>query len=431
MEMYMGLKSARTEYNLQNLKILGTLFLFILLLACLSACSGTVATAETSISLPTPTQVRLGPTSTLLPTATSEPIAIATPTLLPIPPVNENDHTRGHPEALITFLVYSDFQCPYCADFHQAWSSVQTLHPEDVRLVYRHFPLLSVHDKATLASAFAEIAGQQEKFWEMHDILFERREEWINLTPDGFKEWAVSIALELGIDPEPFNDESNVEMLQARMETAFEQGLEAGIPGTPFIFFNGLWYRLNPTTVNLEASIRLELLIQDQYSEPPQGEFVEGTLYFARLQLDRGEVVIQLFPNQAPATVASFLFLAEQGWFDGVGFHAVESGRIIESGDPTGTGLGGPGYLLLDELSDTLSFDEVGMLAMSSSGPNTNGSRFMINLVPLPHLNGSRTIFGQVVSGLEHLTALDNRDPLQDLFKPFQNQIKTITIEER
>jgi cyclophilin family peptidyl-prolyl cis-trans isomerase len=93
--------------------------------------------------------------------------------------------------------------------------------------------------------------------------------------------------------------------------------------------------------------------------------------------------------------------------------------------------LGGPGYLLFDELSETLTFDEIGMLAMSSSGPNTNGSRFFINLVPLPNLNGARTIFGRVIRGLDLLSGLNNRDALQDLFEPYELVIDSIRIEKR
>ncbi|TFH33160.1 MAG: peptidylprolyl isomerase, partial [Anaerolineales bacterium] len=153
--------------------------------------------------------------------------------------------------------------------------------------------------------------------------------------------------------------------------------------------------------------------------------------YFAHLYLDQGEILIQLYPEQAPATVASFMFLAEQGWYDRIGFHTVQAGTLVESGDPSGTGLGGPGYLLFDELSDTLNFNEIGMLAMSSSGPDTNGSRFFINLVPLPHLNGSRTIFGRVLKGLDLLMQLDERDPYLDLFEPYMLVIDTIAIERR
>lgn len=335
------------------------------------------------------------------------------------------------PDAEITLLVYSDFQCPFCAAFYQSWSQIEARHPGTIRLVFRHFPLLSLHDKADIAGAAAEVAAKNGKFWEMHDALFEGQVEWANLDREAFVKWVTQTAGAIDLDSELFlEDLSSGDELEAMVQ-AYQEGLMAGIPGTPFIFLNGEWYRLNPTPINLEASIQLELIKQRQYMAPPQVNLRSDNLLFAHLELDQGEIVIQLYPEIAPATVASFIFLAEDGWYDNMGFHSVQRGRSVESGDPTGTGLGGPGYLLLDEVSDTLNFDEIGMVAMSSVGPNTNGSRFFINLAPLPYLNGARTIFGQVIEGLDLIAALDDRDPYQDLFKPYDLVIQTIRIETR
>ena len=402
-----------------------------LLASILSGCVSGTRDIETVSPTTSLSPVLLGPTSTQTISPTPVAPVFPTPTLQPIPAINERDHSFGDPGAAITVLVYSDFQCPYCAQFYQAWKQIRTLHPEDVRLVFRHFPLLPIHDKADLAGTAAEIGAQEDHFWELHDILFERQQEWVDLDREGFAEWLIAVASELELDPELFLIELSSGKYQAAMSTAYQTGIEAGIPGTPFIFMNGVWYRLNPTAINLEASIRLELLKTKQYVEPPQIELTEGTLYFAHIELDQGEIIVQLFPELAPATLASFIFLAEQGWYDEIGFHTVQPNSLVESGDPTGTGLGGPGYLLLDEISDTLSFDEIGMLAMSSSGPNTNGSRFFINLTPLPHLNGSRTIVGHVISGLELIMGLNERDPLDDLFKPYELVIQAIRIERR
>jgi cyclophilin family peptidyl-prolyl cis-trans isomerase/predicted DsbA family dithiol-disulfide isomerase len=398
---------------------------------CLSACGRTDSTTvhvSPTASLPI---VQLGPTSTPPPSQIPTEPAFPTPTLLPIPPISDSDHSYGDPNAPVTLVVYGDFQCPYCANFYHAWKQIQPLHPRDLRLIFRHFPLIPIHDKADLAGSAAEIAGRENRFWEMHDALFERRDEWAKLSRDAFIEWVSNVAGSLELDSERFKIDLTSGEYQSMMLAAYQGGNEAGIPGTPFIFFNGEWYRLSPNATNLEASIRLEILSNMQYSQPPLVEFHEGELVFAHLELDQGEIVIQLFPEHAPATVASFIFLAEQGWFEGSGFYSVEPGISVEAGDPSGTGLGGPGYLLLDEVSDTLSFDEIGMLAMSSSGPNTNGSRFFINLTPLPHLNGSRTIFGRVLEGLNLLKTLRERDPYQDLFQPYELTIQSVSIDKR
>jgi cyclophilin family peptidyl-prolyl cis-trans isomerase/predicted DsbA family dithiol-disulfide isomerase len=403
----------------------------VMLSAPLTACTGPKNTPQSMPKTPTSKAVELGPTSTTLPTLPTDSPPDPTPTLRPLPPIDESDHSLGVPDADITLLVYSDFQCPFCADFYQSWSQIEERHPGKLRLVFRHFPLLSLHDKADLAGAAAEVASESGKFWEMHDALFEGQSEWADLDRVAFVDWLTQTAAAIELDPELFLDDlASGDELEA-MTQSYQEGLMAGIPGTPFLFLNGEWYRLNPTAINLEASIQLELISQRHYSTPPQLDLSHDDLIFANLELDQGEIVIQLFPAIAPANVASFIFLAQDGWFDNIGFHGVQSGRLVESGDPTGTGLGGPGYLLLDEVSDTLNFDEAGMVAMSSAGPNTNGSRFFINLAPLPHLNGARTIIGQVIEGMDLIAALHDRDPYQDLFKPYDLKIHTIRIETR
>ena len=104
------------------------------------------------------------------------------------------------------------------------------------------------------------------------------------------------------------------------------------------------------------------------------------------------------------AGVGNFVFLARDGFYDGVTFHRVIPGFMIQGGDPTGTGSDGPGYAFQDEFVDGLMFDRAGILAMANAGPNTNGSQFFITVVPTPHLTGAHTIFGRVVSGQEIMT---------------------------
>jgi cyclophilin family peptidyl-prolyl cis-trans isomerase len=153
--------------------------------------------------------------------------------------------------------------------------------------------------------------------------------------------------------------------------------------------------------------------------------------YRATLQLDRGEIVIDLFPASAPMAVNSFVFLAGQGWFDGCIFHRVLPGTLAETGDPSGTGLGGPGYFFATEIDPALTFEEAGVVALTSAGLGTNGSQFFITLAPLPQLNGTRSVFGRVASGLEILQGLARRDPLFNLLNPPGATILRVTIEER
>ncbi len=123
--------------------------------------------------------------------------------------------------------------------------------------------------------------------------------------------------------------------------------------------------------------------------------------YSATIKTNRGSIVLELFPSAAPKTVNNFVFLAEQGFYDGIIFHRVIPNFMIQGGDPTGTGTSGPGYKFEDEFDPTLVFDRPGILAMANAGPNTNGSQFFITVVPTPNLNGAHTIFGQVLEGQE------------------------------
>ena len=153
--------------------------------------------------------------------------------------------------------------------------------------------------------------------------------------------------------------------------------------------------------------------------------------YTATLHTEKGEIVIQLFSDLAPLTVNSFVFLARNGWYDGVTFHRVLPGFVAQTGDPTGTGFGGPGYAFADEISPDLKFDKPGMVGMANAGPGSNGSQFYITLAPVPQLDGKYPIFGQVVSGLDVVNSLAPRDPEQQAGLPPGDVITKVTIEEK
>ena len=152
--------------------------------------------------------------------------------------------------------------------------------------------------------------------------------------------------------------------------------------------------------------------------------------YFATLKMQKGgEFVIQLYPDKAPITVNNFVFLARQHYFDGVTFHRVLDGFMAQGGDPTGTGMGDPGYKFVNEDSD-LTFDKAGVVAMANAGRDTNGSQFFITFGPQPQLNGDYTIFGQVISGMDVVNGITLRDPDQSPTFP-GDAIQSITITEK
>lgn len=159
-------------------------------------------------------------------------------------------------------------------------------------------------------------------------------------------------------------------------------------------------------------------------------ELKDGISYQAHVKMENGEAfIIQLHAEQSPETANSFVFLAREGFFNGVTFHRVLDGFMAQGGDPTGTGSGGPGYQFDNEDSD-LTFDQAGVVAMANAGRDTNGSQFFITFGPTLHLNGGYTIFGQVVEGMSVVNGLRRRDPQKNPNFP-GDAIDTVTIIER
>ncbi len=136
-----------------------------------------------------------------------------------------------------------------------------------------------------------------------------------------------------------------------------------------------------------------------QYSKAPPVSIDPMAKYSAVIRTSKGDMEFELFAERSPITVNNFIFLANDGFYDNMIFHRVIPNFMIQGGDPTGTGMRGPGYKFQDELAASLIFSEPGKLAMANSGPNTNGSQFFVTTVPTPHLNGLHTIFGRLTQG--------------------------------
>ena len=136
-------------------------------------------------------------------------------------------------------------------------------------------------------------------------------------------------------------------------------------------------------------------------------------MYKATIETNKGIIELELYPQHAPKTVNNFVFLARDGFYDGVTFHRVISDFMIQGGDPTGTGRGGPGYTFEDELEGNPLKHERGVISMANAGPNTNGSQFFITHSPQPHLNGRHTVFGKVEKGLEVVDAIREGDKMK------------------
>jgi len=150
-----------------------------------------------------------------------------------------------------------------------------------------------------------------------------------------------------------------------------------------------------------------------QWSQPPEMTVDPKTAYRAILETGKGRIEVELYPEHAPKTVNNFVFLAREGFYDGVSFHRVIPDFVIQGGDPTGTGMGGPGYQFEDETKGNPLRHETGSLSMANAGPNTNGSQFFIAHSPQPHLDGRHTVFGKVVVGQDVVNAIQQGDRME------------------
>jgi len=167
-----------------------------------------------------------------------------------------------------------------------------------------------------------------------------------------------------------------------------------------------------------------------QWSKSPAMEIDPSKTYYATLDTSKGKIKVKLFAGKAPKTVNNFVFLANQGFYDGTIFHRVINNFMVQGGDPTGTGRGGPGYRFEDEFDPSLRHDKAGMLSMANAGPGTNGSQFFITHVPTPWLDGKHSIFGQVVEGMDTVFAIPERDPRFENAPSVALKSVTISTEE-
>lgn len=302
--------------------------------------------------------------------------------------------------------------------------------PDDLRFVFRHFPL-PVHNKSLFAAQAAEAAGMQGKFWEMKTVLFDRQSEWTALSDQDFEIWADRTAVAIGIDPSRFRVDINSQAIVNKVQTARDAAINLGIPYTPFLVINGEMYQGPRDYNSLKDVIRLLLLEKRQYTGCPPFTIDTTKQYIANITTEKGTIIVQLYPDKAPLAVNSFVFLVGTGYFDGITFHRVIKGYLAQSGDPSGTGYGGPGYAFINEIDPQLKFDKAGVVGMANAGSDTNGSQFFITLTPMPNLDGDFTIFGQVIQGLDVVQSLTERDASQGVPLTPGDKILHVTVEVR
>jgi peptidyl-prolyl cis-trans isomerase B (cyclophilin B) len=152
-----------------------------------------------------------------------------------------------------------------------------------------------------------------------------------------------------------------------------------------------------------------------QWNAPPPMSINPEKTYKATFETSRGNIDVDLFPKNAPNAVNNFVFLAREGYYDGTTFHRVIPNFMVQGGDPTATGRGGPGYKFADEFPAGYKKHGTGSLSMANAGPNTNGSQFFITHSPQPHLDGKHVVFGQATSGQDVVNAIKGGDAIKKL----------------
>ncbi|GAA4005042.1 peptidylprolyl isomerase [Deinococcus rubellus] len=176
-----------------------------------------------------------------------------------------------------------------------------------------------------------------------------------------------------------------------------------------------MWVMSDTNTYTKDGYTQMSALSSERQtkfsSAPKMGEAIQpGKAYQAVFETSKGRIVMDLYPDEAPMTVNSFVYLIRHHYYDSIVFHRVLQDFMAQTGDPTGTGSGGPGYKFADEFNSH-HHDKKGVLSMANSGPATNGSQFFITFGPTPHLNGKHTVFGQVVEGQDVLDKLTRIQP--------------------
>jgi len=433
-----------------------TLVLCFILSFFLSACanSGAPAPIPAATTVPNPTHepdIAADLTATIAPTSaepastpavefTSSPpaecrvvpvVPQADPQAETQPPAETAaDHSYGAENPAITILSYCTYQNPACRTLVQNLFALEEKYPGQIRLVLRQYPQPEVEDKSLLAAYAAEAAAESNRFWQVNDLLYQRQAEWTSLKTDEFLPWLAEELTLLGISKEQFEANLNTPYIQERVVNAMRDAEPLMISSTPVLFFNGIVVKTRVNIESLEPLVAYFLMQETAQTTCPEFTIDPQKQYQATIKTEKGDIVVELFADKAPLAVNSFVHLAQTGWFDNTPIYKVIPGFIAEGGDPSGSGLGGPGYGFTDEVDPSLRFDRAGVLALDHLSNGLNAALFFITYAPMPNLDGSFTIFGQVIEGMDVLNTLRPRNPESDAIILPAETIITVTIKE-
>lgn len=342
---------------------------------------------------------------------------------LPVREADETDYAKGASiaDAEMVIYEYSDFQCPGCGGMYPILEAFLELNP-NTALVYRHFPL-DFHPNAQLTSEASEAAGAQGKFWEMHNLLFDRVPEWSSLPEDQLLERLSSYAEDLELDVDAFDTALKEGTYTAKVNGHYEEARELGLPGTPTFIFDNVMFP-SDIGLSLQGLIAFQSIIENQdelfYAEAPEMTLEDGAVYEAVLKTTKGDIRVNLLSEAAPVSVNSFIFLAQEDWYNGSDFFFVRDNFVAVTGDPTNSTVGYPGYYCQGETQN--NFDRAGLVGMLA-----NGQFFLTLGTDAAQLNGQFALIGQVIEGLDVLVELTRR-VVGDPTAPAADVIESIQI---
>jgi peptidyl-prolyl cis-trans isomerase B (cyclophilin B) len=345
--------------------------------------------------------------ATLFPTPVPE---VASCDVIPLN-VTADDHVKGNPKAPVTIIEYADLQCPGCAAVHPNLKTTLGGLTDTVRIVYRHFPLTSIHDKALSAAYGAEAAARQNKFDEFVDLMYSTQKEWEKTPAAEVTKTLGSFATKLGMDAAQFDKDIADPAIAARVARDIDTGNRLQLSGTPSIFIDG-----NPIPSEQFADPTLISQIQEYAKQRvaggagtgrdisfsgPEAVTEAGAIYEMTIKTSKGDIVVELDPKLAPLNVNNIAFLAGKGYYDNAPVQRNFSDPgVIVFGDTSAAG--NPGYDCSAENASGI-FSTGGVLALNPhpSLQKRTTSQLVIVYNPAERLNGNLTALGKVTAGLD------------------------------
>lgn len=352
--------------------------------------------------------------------------------------LTDTDHILGAKDATSVLVEYADVQCPACAAFHPALKAAFAQISDTTKLVFRHYPLMAIHDKAMVSSLALEAANQQGKFWEMQDVLYTKQAEWEKKAVAEITATLKAYAKGIGLDEAKFEaallDPRNYD----RVMKDVVSGDKLTVSATPTLFLDG-------RQIPVEAFARPDFVAQFKEYTAQRAKYrayvaknpvkagkpdavSDGKApYQMTIKTNKGDVVIELNPKLAPVNMNAILYLAQKNYFGGtpVQVNDNEVGAVVFA-DPSGTGYGTPGFECEIEEPPAGAFDKPGVVALL--GDETRSSaQFFVTYSSTPMLDQRFSVIGSVTSGLDVLRGLAAPSGPEDKTEPDRILSTTIT----